>query len=59
MDNWDAEVTGALSSEYEILFCIRDMLGLYEKQLLGLYGEIPSYIGETKEDIEKRIREID
>lgn len=59
MECWDAEMTGILSSEYEILFCVRDMLGLYEKQLKGLYGELPSYLNETKDDIEKKIRKIE
>lgn len=59
MDCWDANGTGMLSSEYEILFCVRDMLGLYEKQLLGLYGETPTRIKKTKDDIEKRICEIE
>ena len=59
MDCWDADEAGILSSEYEVLFCVRDMLSLYEKQLTGLYGEAPERIRKTKEDIEKRICEIE
>lgn len=59
MGRGETQTAESLSSEYEILFCIRDMLEIYGRQLTGLYGKIPKEIEKTKSDIEKRIRDIE
>lgn len=59
MGHRDAGAEKMLSSEYEVLFCVRDMLGLYEKQLTELYKKTPTRIEMTRSEIEKRICDIE
>ncbi len=59
MDHRGAGNEKILSSEYEVLFCVRDMLELYERQLTELYKKTPTRIEKTKCEIEKKICEIE
>lgn len=57
MDQWGAN-TEELCAEYEMLFCVRDLLDIYERQVVGLYGRVPEKIRSTRDDIEKKLKDL-
>lgn len=59
MGNGDANGISILESEYEVLYCVRDLIKLYERQQLAIYGRVSKHLEDTLRDTEKRLAEIE
>ena len=52
------DVTGD-ESEYEMLYCIHDMLSLYRRHHELIYGRIPERIARILKDTEKKMSALE
>ncbi|MCQ2078577.1 MAG: hypothetical protein MJZ38_00750 [archaeon] len=59
MNGRDAGTREMLETEYEILYCVRDLMHLYEKQLVSLYGKPTRHVSDLLEETENRISDLE
>ncbi len=55
---YQGDITGE-ESEYEMLYCVHDMLSLYCRHHMLIYGNVPERIGRILGETEEKMRALE